>query len=180
MSRIGRNPITIPAGVTVTVANGVVSVKGPLGELKQEIASNAILVEVKDGHIVVTRTSEEKDVRAKHGLYRAILQNNVIGVTTGYTKELKLTGVGYKVEKKGKAIVMKVGFSHEVVIDEPAGITLECPAATEIVVKGINKVAVGQCAANIRSIRKPEPYHGYGIMYKNEIIERKEGKTAGK
>lgn len=179
MSRIGRLPIAIPAGVTVTIANHVVTVKGPLGVLSLEVLPS-IAVDVVGNEVHVTRSCEDKNVKALHGLYRATIANNIIGVTKGFIKELKINGVGYKVEKKGNAVVLKIGFSHEIVFPEPAGIKLECPNITEITVKGINKVEVGQCAANIKFLKKVEPYHGYGIQYKNEVIERKEGKTAGK
>lgn len=128
----------------------------------------------------MTRADEEKETKAKHGLYRALLHNMVVGVTEGFSKGLVIAGVGYKVAKQGNKIVMNVGYSHPVEVAEEPGITFECPSQTEITVKGIDKVKVGQVAANIRMIRKPEPYHGYGIHYSDEVIERKEGKTAGK
>ncbi len=128
----------------------------------------------------VSKTSETAGTAAKHGLYRALLHNRVVGVTEGYKKTLKVTGVGWKVAKQGNKLVMNVGFSHPVDFVEPAGVKLECPAPNEIVVSGIDKTAVGQVAANIRKIRLPEPYHGYGIAYSDEVIERKEGKTGGK
>lgn len=179
MSRIGRLPISIPQGVTVTVDNHVVTVKGPLGELKQDY-NKAINVAVENNEVVVTRTSEDKDVKAMHGLYRALINNMVEGVTKGFSKSLTVKGVGYKVAKQGKKLVMNIGYSHPVEIEEPDGITFECPSITEIVVKGIDKDAVGQIAATIKAARKVEPYHGYGIRYTNEFVQLKEGKKAGK
>ncbi len=179
MSRIGRLPISIPQGVTVTVDNYVVTVKGPLGELKQDY-NKAINVAVENNEVVVTRTSEDKDVKAMHGLYRALINNMVEGVTKGFSKSLTVKGVGYKVAKQGKKLVMNIGYSHPVEIEEPDGITFECPSITEIVVKGIDKDAVGQIAATIKAARKVEPYHGYGIRYTNEFVQLKEGKKAGK
>ena len=179
MSRVGRAPVAILAGVTVEVNNNVMTVKGPKGTLTQDIDSK-ITVSLENGHAVLTRADDSKELRAKHGLYRALLQNMVNGVTAGYTKSLIINGVGYKVAKQGNKVVMNVGFSHPVEFAEVEGIKLDCPSQTEITVSGIDKVKVGQIAANIRSIREPEPYHGYGIRYKDEVIERKEGKTAGK
>jgi len=179
MSRIGRAPVTIPANVTVEVNNNVFTVKGPKGTLTQEY-DPVITIKVENGQAVLSRANEEKATKAKHGLYRALLNNMVIGVTEGYKKSLVIAGVGYKVAKQGKKVVMNVGYSHPVEIEEIDGITLECPSVTEIVVTGIDKTKVGQFAANIRSVREPEPYHGYGIHYSDEVIERKEGKTAGK
>lgn len=179
MSRIGRLPIALPANVTVTIKGNDVSIKGPLGELTQYV-DPSIKVKVEDNNIILERTSEIKTVKAKHGLYRALLNSNVIGVTKGYEKRLVIAGVGYKAVLQGTQIVLNVGYSHQVTVDQPEGIKLACASPTEIVVSGIDKVAVGQCAANIKAIRKPEPYHGYGIRYKDEVIERKEGKTAGK
>ncbi len=179
MSRVGKAPVALPAGVTVEVKNGKVIVKGPKGTLEQDIDSR-ITVAVENGHAVLTRANDSKELKAKHGLYRALLHNMVTGVTAGYTKGLVINGVGYKVAKQGNKIVLNVGYSHPVDFPEPEGIKLDCPTQTEITVSGIDKVKVGQTAANIRTIREPEPYHGYGIRYKDEVIERKEGKTAGK
>ena len=167
MSRIGRMPVALPAGVTVEVKDGKMVVKGPKGTLEQDIDAR-IALSVENGHAVLTRANDSKELKAKHGLYRALLHNMVTGVTAGYTKGLVINGVGYKVAKQGSKIVLNIGFSHPV----------EFP--TEITVSGIDRVKVGQIAANIRSLREPEPYHGYGIRYKDEVIERKEGKTAGK
>lgn len=179
MSRIGREPVAIPAGVTVQTEGGVLTVKGPLGTLTQDYDPK-ITVAVDGAVAHLTRADEEKETRAKHGLYRALLHNMVVGVTKGYEKGLIVNGVGYKVQKQGNKLVMNIGFSHPVEFEPVAGVTLECPNPNEITVKGINKVDVGQVAATIRAIKKPEPYHGYGIRYKDEVIERKEGKTAGK
>ncbi len=179
MSRVGRAPVAIPAGVTVDVKEGVMTVKGPKGTLTQDIDPQ-IAVAVEGGNATLTRANDTKELRAKHGLYRALLHNMVVGVTNGYTKSLVINGVGYKVAKQGNKIVLNVGYSHPIEFAEIEGIKLDCPTQTEISVFGIDKVKVGQVAANIRSIREPEPYHGYGIRYKDEVIERKEGKTAGK
>lgn len=179
MSRIGRAPVTVPQGVTVEVKDNIMTVKGPLGTLTQDIDAGITLTQ-DGGVITLSRANDQKELRAKHGLYRALLQNMVVGVTKGYEKSLIVNGVGYKVAKQGNKVVLNVGYSHTVEYFETAGVKLDCPNEKEIVVKGINKVDVGQAAADIRAIRKPEPYHGYGIRYKDEVIERKEGKTAGK
>ena len=179
MSRIGRAPVAIPAGVTVEVKDNKMIVKGPKGTLEQEIDARITLAE-ENGHVTLSRANDSKELKAKHGLYRALLHNMVTGVTHGYSKGLVINGVGYKVAKQGIKIVLNIGYSHPVEFAESDGIKLECPTQTEISVSGIDKVKVGQVAANIRSLREPEPYHGYGIRYKDEVIERKEGKTAGK
>lgn len=179
MSRIGKMPVVIPAGVTVKTEESMMVVKGPKGELKQYIHP-CITLETEGNTVILKRSDDEQDTKAKHGLYRALLHNMVVGVTSGYEKGLVINGVGYKVSKQGNGIVLNVGYSHPVEFAAKPGITLECPSATEITVKGIDKVEVGQVAATIRAIRKPEPYHGYGIRYKDEVIQRKEGKTAGK
>lgn len=178
-SRIGKMPVALPAGVTVEVKDGKMIVKGPKGTLEQDIDAR-ISLSVENGHAVLTPASDSTDVKAKHGLYRALLHNMVTGVTAGYTKSLVINGVGYKVAKQGNKIVLNIGYSHPVEFSEVEGIKLDCPSQTEISVSGIDKVKVGQVAANIRALREPEPYHGYGIRYKDEVIERKEGKTAGK
>ena len=179
LSRIGKLPVAVPAGVTVSFANGLLTVKGPKGTLTQEIKGN-INVKLEGAEALVEKTAESAGIDAKHGLYRALLHNMVVGVTDGYKKTLKVNGVGWKVAKQGTKIVLNVGFSHPVEFVEPAGIKFECPSQNEIVVSGIDKAVVGQVAANIRKIRVPEPYHGYGIAYSDEVIERKEGKTRGK
>lgn len=179
MSRIGKMPVVLPAGVTVNVTDGKMVVKGPKGTLEQDIDAR-ITVTVEAGHAVLTRANDSKELKAKHGLYRALLHNMVTGVTSGFSKGLVINGVGYKVAKQGNKIVLNVGYSHPIEYAESDGIKLDCPSQTEITVSGIDKVRVGQVASDIRSIREPEPYHGYGIRYKDEVIERKEGKTAGK
>ena len=177
MSRIGRKPVVVPAGVEITVdANNVVTVKGPKGQLTEEI-SKLIKVEVKEGEVEVTRSSDAREERSQHGLARTLINNMVIGVTQGFEKKLQLVGVGYKAEKKGNTLVMNLGYSHPVEMVDPEGITTEVPSATEIVVKGADKAIVGNYAANIRAWRKPEPYKGKGIKYVDEVIRRKEGKT---
>ena len=177
MSRIGRKPVVVPAGVEITVdANNVVTVKGPKGQLSEEI-SKLIKVEVKEGEVEVSRSSDAREERAQHGLARTLINNMVIGVTQGFEKKLQLVGVGYKAEKKGNTLVMNLRYSHPVEMVDPEGITTEVPSATEIVVKGADKAIVGNYAANIRAWRKPEPYKGKGIKYVDEVIRRKEGKT---
>ena len=179
MSRIGKLPVALPAGVTVTFENGLLTVKGSKGTLTQTVVGD-INIKVEGTEAIVEKTSSTPDANAKHGLYRALLHNMVVGVTDGYKKTLKVNGVGWKVAKQGNKIVLNVGYSHPVDFVEPQGIKLECPAANEITVSGIDKTLVGQTAADIRNIRVPEPYHGYGIAYSDEVIERKEGKTGGK
>ena len=177
MSRIGREPITVPAGVTVTVAAGnVVTVKGPLGELNQTFASQMTITQDGD-KILVTRPNDEKENRSLHGLTRTLLNNMIVGVTKGFEKKLEIVGVGYRVEKQAGKIVLGLGYSHPVVFGEVNGITFTCPDQTTILVKGIDKQAVGQMAAVIRSKRPPEPYLGKGIKYSGEYIRRKAGKT---
>ncbi len=180
MSRIGRLPIKIVDGVKVSFADGVVTVTGKLGTLTQAIENKDINVKVNGDHVEVTRNNEMKETKAAHGLYRALIANMVEGVSKGFEKVLVIAGVGYKAQVTGKDLVLNVGYSHPVNVAAPQGITFTCPSITEISVKGIDKVLVGQTAANIKAIRKPEPYHGYGIRYKDETIIRKEGKTAGK
>ena len=186
MSRIGRMPITVPANVTVTIADGnVVTVKGPLGTLTETFAS-VITIKQEGAELLVTRPNDDKEVRSLHGLTRALLNNMVVGVTTGYTKTLEVVGVGYKVAKQGKNLMLYLGHSlvnglpqANLIVAEPDGITFEVPNPNTIVVKGINKQAVGQIAAVIRGKRPPEPYHGKGVKYSDEHIRRKAGK-AGK
>ena len=179
MSRIGKMPIDIPAGVNVDItAENVVTVKGAKGSLTQAI-DKQIKVEVKDNQIIVTRPNDDKFVRALHGLSRSLLANMVTGVTEGYSKTLEVEGVGYRVAKQGKNLVMNLGFSHQVIMPEIDGITIDVPNPNTIVVNGIDKEKVGQFAAEVREKRPPEPYKGKGIRYKGERIIRKEGK-AGK
>ena len=177
MSRIGRMPVVIPAGVTVTVGEGnAVTVKGPKGELKDSFA-HCLGIKVEGNEVLVTRSSEEKEVKALHGLTRALINNMVHGVTAGYSKKLEINGVGYKVEKAGKKITLSLGYSHPVYFEEADGITYEIPDANAIIVHGIDRQAVGQAAAQIREKRPPEPYLGKGIKYADEHIRRKAGKT---
>ena len=180
MSRIGRLPVVIPADVTVNITkDNVVEVKGPLGSLSQRVDS-AIGVEIVNNEVIVTRSDEVKLHKAMHGLYRKLIANMVEGVTKGFAKSLIVNGVGYKVIKQGNKIIINCGYSHPVEVVEPAGITLEVPTQTEIVVKGISRELVGQTAANIKVIKKPDPYHVYGIRYKDEVIVRKEAKKSTK
>ena len=177
MSRIGRMPIAVPAGVTVTIGEGnAVTVKGPKGELSQTFAT-CLTIQQEGAEVVVTRSSDEKEVRALHGLTRALLNNMVVGVTNGFSKKLEIVGVGYKVEKSGKKMTLSLGHSHPIYVEETDGVTFDVPDANTIVVNGIDKQAVGQMAAQIRSFRKPEPYHGKGVKYSDERIRRKAGKT---
>ncbi len=177
MSRIGRQPIAIPAGVTVAIAAGnVVTVKGPLGELTQTFNTNISIAQEGD-NLVVTRPNDEKENRALHGLTRTLLNNMVVGVKNGFEKKLEIVGVGYRVEKQNGKIVLGLGYSHPVIFEEKDGVKFECPDSNTILVKGIDKQAVGQVAAVIRSKRPPEPYLGKGVKYSGERIRRKAGKT---
>mgnify|MGYP003498245570 CR=1 FL=1 len=179
MSRIGRMPIAVPAGVDVKIDGSTVTVKGPKGTLTREIVGN-IGIEVEGAVLNVKALDDKADTNAKHGLYRALLNGMVTGVTAGFVKTLEVKGVGWKAAVQGNKLVLNVGFSHPVEVVAPAGITFECPTLTEVNVSGISKELVGQVAANIRAVRVPEPYHGYGIRYKGENVEHKEGKTSGK
>ena len=180
MSRIGRMPITVPAGVTVTIADGnVVTVKGPKGELKRALRSE-MTINQEGNLITVTRPSDAKEHRSLHGLTRTLLANMIIGVTDGYKKELEVNGVGYRVAKEGTNLVMNLGYSHQVIVPEIEGISIEVPAPNKIIISGCDKQAVGQFAAEIRGKRPPEPYKGKGIKYVDEVIRRKVGKTGGK
>ena len=177
MSRIGRLPITVPAGVTVTVdENNFVTVKGPKGTLTQQVNPD-ITIKQEGNVLTLTRPTDNKNHRAMHGLYRALVHNMVVGVTDGFSKTLEMVGTGYRASVEGKTLTINIGFSHPVVLEAPEGITYETPNQTTIVVKGSNKQQVGNLAADIRAIRKPEPYLGKGIKYQNEHIRRKEGKT---
>ena len=177
MSRIGRAPIAVPAGVVVTIADGnVVTVKGPLGELTQTFNQN-LTITLDGATLTVTRPNDEKENRALHGLTRTLLANMVEGVTKGFAKKLEIVGVGYRAEKQGTKLNLGLGYSHPVVFEEANGIKFEVPDATTIIVKGIDKQAVGQMAAVIRAKRPPEPYLGKGIKYAGEHIRRKAGKT---
>ena len=180
MSRIGKKPVTIPANVTVTVAEGnVVTVKGPKGTLTQAMHPDMI-IKVEGNVLCVERPDEEHLHKSLHGLTRTLINNMVEGVDKGYSKELDVNGVGYRVEKKGNQLVMRLGFSHEVIMEEIDGITVEVPNPNKIIVHGIDKQAVGQFAAEVRGKRPPEPYKGKGIKYVDEVIRRKVGKAGGK
>lgn len=179
MSRIGRKPISLPAGVKVTVDGNTVTVQGSKGTLVQAIPDE-ITVSQEDNQILVQRASDDKKQRAYHGLSRALIANMVEGVTNGFEKKLELVGVGYRAQMQGKKLVISIGFSHPVEVDAPEGIEFEVPAPTKITIKGIDKQLVGNTAAHIRAIRKPEPYKGKGIKYENEVIRRKAGKAGGK
>ncbi len=178
MSRVGLKPIVLPAGVELKVEGNTVSVKGPKGQLQQEIPEGIRLVQ-EANTIKVERPNEEKYYKALHGLTRSLVANMVEGVTKGFSKTLEINGVGYRAAKQGKKLVLTIGYSHPVEFEEPPGIEFEVPGPNRVVVKGIDKQQVGQIAAEIRSTRKPEPYKGKGIKYENEVIRRKAGK-AGK
>lgn len=179
MSRIGRKPITIPAGVEFKFADGVATAKGPKGTLTQKVHPN-MSVKVEGTEILVTRPDDEKENRALHGLTRTLLANMVEGVANGFSKELEVNGVGYRVAKQGKDLVMNLGFSHQVTVSEIPGITIEAPTPNKIIISGPDKQLVGQFAAEVREKRPPEPYKGKGIKYVTEHIRRKEGKTGAK
>ena len=179
MSRIGKEPIAIPAGVEVKVAGTTVTVKGPKGTLERNVHAN-MQVAVENNEIKVTRPDDNKENRALHGLTRALINNMVKGVSEGFEKALEINGVGYRAQKQGNKLVLNLGYSHPVEIEEPKGITIEVPTQTSIIVKGIDNEAVGACAAEIRKWRLPEPYKGKGIKYTTETIRRKEGKTGAK
>lgn len=177
MSRIGRKPIIIPAGVTVKIDNNIVSVKGSKGALQTKY-SNDVTVKQEGAALIVERKGDSKFSRAQHGLYRTLIGNSVEGVTKGFEKRLIVNGVGYKVQVQGKKLVMNIGYSHPVEFEPEENISFECPVPTEIVVKGIDKHIVGQVAANIKASRPVEPYHLYGLRYKGEVVVQKEGKTS--
>ena len=180
MSRIGRMPITIPAGVTVDIADGnVVTVKGPKGELTQSLRPE-MKIKLDGAVLTVERPSEDKLHRSLHGLTRSLLHNMVVGVTDGYKKELEVNGVGYRAAKEGKNLVLTLGYSHPVTVEETDGITIDVPAPNKIVISGCDKQKVGQFAAEVREKRPPEPYKGKGIKYADEVIRRKVGKTGAK
>ncbi len=179
MSRIGRMPITVPADVQVTLEGKNITVKGPKGELKSSIHPT-ISVELDGNVLNVTRPNDAQESRSLHGLTRALVANMVTGVHTGFTKELEVNGVGYRAAKQGKQLVMNLGYSHQVMMDEIPGITIDVPAPNRIVISGPDKQLVGQFAANVREKRPPEPYKGKGIKYANETLIRKEGKAGGK
>lgn len=179
MSRIGRKEIIVPAGVTASVNGNVVTVKGKLGELTQ-VVDKLITVNISEGKIALTRANDENETKAKHGLYRALIANMVKGVNEGFTKSLIIAGVGFKAVVKGNTLCLNLGFSHDVNLEIPQGLKVECPSALEVKVSGASKEEVGQFCANIRAKRPVEPYHGYGIHYSDEKVIRKVGKTAAK
>ena len=176
MSRIGQSPIELPSGVEVKVSGNLVTVKGPKGSLTQDIQPS-MSVDIEDGTLTVSRENDERQVRALHGLTRSLINNMVIGVTEGYSKELTAVGVGYRAALKGNRLELQVGFSHPVSIEAPDGIAFEVPEPTKIIVSGIDKQMVGQVAANVRAVRPPEPYKGKGIRYTGEHVRRKAGKA---
>ncbi len=177
MSRIGKQPIPVPAGVNVQVEPGLVRVNGPKGELSERV-SRAMTVEQSDGELLVTRPTDRGEHRALHGLTRTLIANMVTGVTDGYEKRLEIQGVGYRAALRGTDVELQVGYSHPVAIAAPAGIEFDVPAPTQIVVRGFSKQLVGETAARIRKVRKPEPYKGKGIRYQGELVQRKVGKRA--
>ena len=181
MSRIGRAPITLPAGVKLDLnTESEVIVSGPKGTLRQWVDTSCINVSVENNIVTLTRNSEENEVKAKHGLYRALIANMVKGVTEGYTKGVTISGIGYKCAVQGNKIVLNIGFTHPVNINIPEGLTVTCPTITEMVISGIDKTKVGQFAADIKALKKVEPYHGYGIYYTGETVRRKEIKKGKK
>ena len=180
MSRIGRMPITIPAGTEVKIGDGnLVTVKGPKGTLEQTLHQN-MTIKVEGSTVVVERPNDEKANKALHGLTRTLLANMIAGVTEGFKKELEVNGVGYRAAKQGKQLVMNLGYSHQVIMDEVDGITIDVPAPNKIIISGPDKQKVGQFAAEVREKRPPEPYKGKGIKYVDEVVRRKEGKTGAK
>ena len=180
MSRIGVRPITIPAGVEVTVGeNNLVKVKGPKGELESSLNQD-LEVKIEDGVLTVSRPTDDRTHRSQHGLARTLINNMIVGVTEGFQKKMTINGVGYTATKKGNTLVMKLGFSHPVEMEDPEGIETEVPDATTVIVKGADKAKVGNYAANIRAWRKPEPYKGKGIIMEGEVVQKKEGKSGAK
>ena len=176
MSRIGRLPIEIPTGVDVTVTGSAVTVKGPKGELALTVAS-PIEVKIEDGQLLVTRPDDERESRSLHGLTRTLIANQIIGVTTGYSKGLEIVGTGYRVQAKGGSLEFALGFSHSITVEPPVGISFAVEGNNKLTVHGIDKQAVGEVAANIRKLRKPEPYKGKGVRYAGEVVRRKAGKS---
>ena len=180
MSRIGRAPITVPAGVEISIAdNNVVTVKGAKGTLTQQFNAN-MAIALENGVVTVSRPNDLKENRALHGLTRTLINNMIVGVTEGFKKELDVNGVGYRVAKEGNKLVMNLGYSHQVIMEEKDGITIEVPGPNKIIINGCDKQKVGQFAAEVREKRPPEPYKGKGIKYVDEVIRRKAGKTGGK
>lgn len=179
MSRIGRSPITVPAGVKVQINKDTVQVEGPKGKLTVPF-NDRLTINQEDGVITVARPSDHRDDRAQHGLARTLINNAVLGVTEGYTRVLEVHGVGFRVAMKGQNLELQLGFSHPVVVEPPEGITINAPEATRITVSGIDKHLVGQTAANIRALRKPDSYHGKGVRYQGETVKLKAGKAAAR
>lgn len=179
MSRIGKNPIVMPAGVTAKFENGLLTVNGPKGTLTQEVDS-VIAANIDGQTLSLVIAKETADANAKHGLYRALANNMVKGVSEGFKKTLLISGVGYKAQVQGNKLVMNLGLSHQVEVEIPQGLTVACPSITEVAISGIDKQQVGQFASKIKFIRPVEPYHGYGIRYSDQVVIRKVGKTAGK
>ncbi|MCI5607137.1 MAG: 50S ribosomal protein L6 [Treponema sp.] len=179
MSKVGKLPVALPAGVTVTVANNVMTVKGPKGELKQDYSSN-IKIDVQNSEVILTTLNDTKQANADHGLYRSLLANMVKGVSEGFSKTLVITGVGYRAEVKGKELVMNLGYSSDYIAIIPEGLTVVADATGKVTISGISKQLVGEFSSQIRKLRKPEPYKGKGIRYDNEVIRRKVGKTGVK
>jgi large subunit ribosomal protein L6 len=176
MSRIGRLPIDVPAGVNITIDGSAVTVKGPKGELSLNVAS-PIEVKLEDGQVLVTRPDDERASRSLHGLTRTLISNQIVGVTTGYSKGLEVVGTGYRVAAKGESLEFALGFSHSITVDPPQGISFTVEGNNKVTVNGIDKQAVGEVAANIRKLRKPEPYKGKGVRYAGEVVRRKAGKS---
>jgi large subunit ribosomal protein L6 len=176
MSRIGRLPIDVPAGVTINIDGQNVAVKGPKGELLLTV-SVPIAVALEDGQVLVTRPNDERESRSLHGLTRTLIANQIVGVTDGYTKGLEVVGTGYRVAAKGNSVEFALGYSHSITVDPPAGISFAVEGNNKLVVSGIDKQAVGEVAANIRKLRKPEPYKGKGVRYAGEVVRRKAGKS---
>jgi large subunit ribosomal protein L6 len=176
MSRIGKSPIPVPAGVEVNISGSDVSVKGPKGQLQLTVAA-PITVALADGQVIVTRPDDERVSRSLHGLTRTLIANQIIGVTEGYSKGLEIVGTGFRVAAKGQALEFSLGYSHSITVDPPAGISFAVEGNTKITVSGIDKQAVGEVAANIRKLRKPEPYKGKGVRYLGEVVRRKAGKS---
>jgi large subunit ribosomal protein L6 len=181
MSRIGKIPVPVPSGVDVQISEGnFATVKGPKGTLEQQLHPKMNISKADDGTYVVTRPDDGKESRSLHGLTRTLLSNMVIGVTTGFTKELEVQGVGYRVTLQGQQLVMNLGYSHQVIVDPPTGISVAVPSPNRITITGCNKQAVGQFAANVREKRPPEPYKGKGVRYLGEVVRHKAGKAGGK
>ncbi|KER10827.1 MAG: 50S ribosomal protein L6 [[Candidatus Thermochlorobacteriaceae] bacterium GBChlB] len=179
MSRIGKKPVALAKGVKIDVKDGVIKVEGPKGKLEQKLRGD-IAIKVEGDAVKVERGNDEKQTRALHGLYRALMNNMITGVSQGFSRKLELVGVGYKAELKSNYVILSLGYSHPIYFRPPEGVKIEVPSPTNITISGIDKELVGGVAAKIRSFRKPEPYKGKGVKYEGEVIRRKEGKTAGK